>query len=127
VESIDQKEERNVNMGEQHFEQVMNWKPPETSRYADRIKMSRAIEHGISIIRLYRLDIFPLSFNQESYNRFASFFLHKREIPTIEFIANDETVYDDFEDEIMNDDSFASNLTGEDPDPTVLILRSHFV
>jgi hypothetical protein len=51
--------------GDHHFVQVSHWKKnPKITRERDIMKMSKVLEHGISILRLYQPDIWSSSFNQ---------------------------------------------------------------
>jgi hypothetical protein len=43
--------------GPQHFRQVSNWTPPEVTQEADRHKEEKAVENGISIIRVLQTDV----------------------------------------------------------------------
>jgi hypothetical protein len=43
--------------GGQHFKQVSNWDSPENIRIRDIYKMSKALEYGISIIRIFQEDV----------------------------------------------------------------------
>jgi len=43
--------------GDQHFKQVSNWASNEDTRQADVYKMKCALEHNISIIRIYQMDV----------------------------------------------------------------------
>lgn len=43
--------------GEQHFKQVSNWKSPEVQRKYDVFKMHRAIDNGLSGIRILQTDV----------------------------------------------------------------------
>jgi len=44
--------------GIQHFKQVSSWKSPENTQKRDKYKMDKALENGISIIRLLQEDVY---------------------------------------------------------------------
>ncbi|SHO33466.1 Restriction endonuclease [Cedratvirus A11] len=44
--------------GEQHFTQVANWQTPEQTREKDILKMQKARENSISVVRLLQRDVF---------------------------------------------------------------------
>lgn len=43
--------------GNQHFNQVRNWKSPEKTQEIDKYKMDQAIKHNISVIRIFQEDV----------------------------------------------------------------------
>jgi len=43
--------------GQQHFEQVSNWKAPEATQERDMYKMKCALDNGYTVIRLLQLDV----------------------------------------------------------------------
>ena len=49
--------------GKQHFEQVLNWSPPEMTQIRDQYKADQCIKNGYSIIRLYQPDVYTDSFD----------------------------------------------------------------
>jgi very-short-patch-repair endonuclease len=76
--------------GDQHFKQVLNWDSPEDNRESDVIKMSKANEHGISVIRLYQPEVYSNSWN---YEEFVQILTKERKEPTREFIT-ETNLYD---------------------------------
>jgi very-short-patch-repair endonuclease len=81
--------------GQQHFEQVSHWTPPDDARKIDMFKMNKALDHGISIIRLYQAEVYSNSFD---YEKFANLFLKRKEFVYVEFVS-DTNVYDVFYEE----------------------------
>lgn len=49
--------------GRQHFDQVLNWDPPEKTQATDKFKMGRANENGYTIIRLLQEDVLRNNYN----------------------------------------------------------------
>lgn len=43
--------------GDQHFRQVLNWKPPEVTQSRDIRKMLDALQNGFHVIRIYQEDV----------------------------------------------------------------------
>jgi hypothetical protein len=74
--------------GRQHFQQVGNWTRPEETKNRDIYKMKKALEQGISIIRIYQEDIW--NNNEEWIDKKVKPFLIKNEIPVIIYISNNE-------------------------------------
>jgi very-short-patch-repair endonuclease len=44
--------------GNQHFEQISNWKSPEDQNKIDRVKIKKALENNMSIIHIFQPDIY---------------------------------------------------------------------
>ena len=76
--------------GIQHFKQVMNWKSPESNHITDTRKMEIALEHGISIIRLYQPEVYCDNWDS---TKFLEVLTRKREFPIKEFVSS-EGVYE---------------------------------
>ena len=72
--------------GEQHFEQISNWKKLENNIIKDKLKMNKALENNISIIRIYRLFIVK-NFNWKE-NLLEN--IKKYDEPTVIFIPDNE-------------------------------------
>ena len=53
--------------GVQHFEQVMNWEPPDTTRNTDVFKMNKAVENSHHLIRLFQKDIWYDKYDWKTY------------------------------------------------------------
>jgi Probable Zinc-ribbon domain len=82
--------------GLQHFSQVSNWKSPLETQQRDIIKMDGALQHGISVIRLYQPDVWK--WNQEDFNIFKDIYLKNYETPIVECVGRkyEDTVYREY-------------------------------
>jgi hypothetical protein len=54
---------------------------------SDMIKINRALENGVSIIRLYRPEVYLVSWD---CNKFVKTLLKERQNPVIEFVTDTE-------------------------------------
>ncbi len=77
--------------GDQHFEQVSNWKSPKATVENDIQKMKMALENGYSVLRIYQPDIFNerLDWRQEILDN-----MYNRDIPDITYISSIPGLYD---------------------------------
>lgn len=73
--------------GEQHFEQVRNWKSPEENFKRDIYKMKKALEKKYTIIRIIREDIY---YNKNNWKEKLDKILIKYTEPTIFYIGCEE-------------------------------------
>jgi very-short-patch-repair endonuclease len=78
--------------GGQHFKQVGNWKTPEEIKIRDVYKMKKALEQGISIIRVFQEDIW--NNNDKWLDTKVKPFFNKNEIPIVIYIDNEKLYYD---------------------------------
>jgi DNA-directed RNA polymerase subunit RPC12/RpoP len=76
--------------GDQHFKQVSNWTSPDNIHLTDLFKMNRAIENGISVLRLYQPEVYSKTWN---YDKFSTTYLRKGIFPTIKCIS-ESNMYD---------------------------------
>lgn len=76
--------------GEQHFKQVSNWKSPENTQKTDKIKMNKAIENGMTVIRVYQPDVYYDSFDWKSTLKNS---IKKYDKPEKIFISKDKNIY----------------------------------
>ena len=78
--------------GEQHFENVSNWKSPEITQQTDIYKMKLALEKGISVLRINRMILYSKNINWEII---VSKYLLKYNDPSIFYIGigNEYNVY----------------------------------
>jgi cytochrome b involved in lipid metabolism len=96
--------------GPQHFFKIMNWKGPELTRHNDILKMNLSLSHNISVLRLCQSEIYSSHFDQKAFDHFVKSFLHKKEIPILELISDNENVYNCYEKEIMESDYFTEGV-----------------
>ncbi len=78
--------------GEQHFEQVGNWKSPDVTVENDVHKMKLALEHGITIIRIARLDVCKNP--SESQLKLKTIIENTGRPKTVIYLSTDTTLYD---------------------------------
>ena len=71
--------------GKQHFEQVSNWQSPEETQERDRYKMTKALEHGYTVVRLLQEDVW---FNKNDWEEKLLSNLKKYAKPTIVYLCN---------------------------------------
>jgi very-short-patch-repair endonuclease len=77
--------------GQQHFSQVSSWKSPDDTRCNDVYKMKRALENGITVIRILQKDIYYSKY--DDWESLLKSQLYKRDIPTIVYLDNGTGLY----------------------------------
>jgi very-short-patch-repair endonuclease len=82
--------------GGQHFLQVMNWKSPDIQRKNDIYKMSKALENGISIIRLLQDDVWN---DKNDWNNKLKNAIKIYEIPEVIYLS-DNKIYELHQDDM---------------------------
>ena len=98
--------------GEQHFKHFnKKWESPEESQKKDIFKMKRAIERGISIIRILQEEIWN---NKIDWQGILKEYIKKYDTPRILYFANDLSIYDNHI-KLYDDPNFNLNNISEDP------------
>lgn len=71
--------------GIQHMMQRSNWEPPEETQRRDIFKMKKAMEHGLSIVRIYQPDVLKnkINWKQELLNK-----IKKYDTPNVIYIES---------------------------------------
>lgn len=78
--------------GEQHFKQVSNWESPEEVQKKDKNKMQFCYEYGITVIRIYRLDIA----DNGDWQSMLLPLIKRHDSPTVHLLSKHENIYDPY-------------------------------
>ena len=97
--------------GPQHHCQISNWKSPEDTQKRDIFKMKRAIERGISVIRILQEEIWN---NEIDWQGILKEYIKKYDTPRILYFANNPSIYDNHI-KLYDDPNFKLNNVSNDP------------